>query len=117
VTQIQPPSPFDLIRELSPDVAAKFIELRGAACAAGPIDEITRELILISSFASAGLEEGFKNHARGLLQKGVSKTTLQHAVVIPLGATMLFLRAVDALRWIEDVSPQVQSQNATPAGT
>jgi alkylhydroperoxidase/carboxymuconolactone decarboxylase family protein YurZ len=96
-------SPFDRFKEACPDVASQFIQLRAAAIS-GPIDEITRELILISAFASAGLEEGFKNHARGLLAKGVSKDVLQHAVVIPLGATTLFLRVVDAMQWIEEVT-------------
>jgi alkylhydroperoxidase/carboxymuconolactone decarboxylase family protein YurZ len=96
-------SPFDRFKEARPDVASHFIQLRAAAIS-GPIDETTRELILISAFASAGLEEGFKNHARGLLAKGVSKEVLQHAVVIPLGATTLFLRVVDAMQWIDEVA-------------
>jgi hypothetical protein len=34
----------------------------------------------------------------------VSKEVLQHAVVIPLGATTLFLRVVDAMQWIDEVA-------------
>ncbi len=99
--------PTDTMRRMIPDVGKRFGELRAAAMSSGPLDPLTCELILTSSFASAGLEEGFKNHVRELLQGGTPKEVIQHAVVVPLGATMLFLRAVLALRWIDEIASEL----------
>jgi alkylhydroperoxidase/carboxymuconolactone decarboxylase family protein YurZ len=77
---------------------------RDIAKKAGPLDAQTCEFILMACFAINGDEEPFKNHALRALEAGVSKETLQHIAILPLGAATVIPRVVQVLRWIDEVA-------------
>ena len=77
---------------------------RDIAKKAGPLDAQTCEFILMACFAINGNEEPFKNHALRALEAGISKETLQHIAILPLGAATVIPKVVQVLRWIDDVA-------------
>jgi alkylhydroperoxidase/carboxymuconolactone decarboxylase family protein YurZ len=77
---------------------------RNIAKKAGPLDAQTCEYILMACFAINGHEEPFKNHALRALKAGISKETLQHIAILPLGAATVIPRVVQVLRWIDEVA-------------
>jgi alkylhydroperoxidase/carboxymuconolactone decarboxylase family protein YurZ len=77
---------------------------RDIAKKAGPLDAQTCEYILMACFAINGHEEPFKNHALRALKAGISKETLQHIAILPLGAATVMPRVVQVLRWIDEVA-------------
>lgn len=89
---------------------------RDIAKRAGPLDERTCELILLSGFAINGHEEPFKNHALRALQAGVSRETLQHVAILPLGAATVIPRVVQVLRWIDEVADAHQAARRQRGG-
>jgi len=97
--------PSALLREANPAAAEGFAALREAV-RPGPLDRETCEYILINGFALAGFEEPFKIHAMRMLQEGVPKARLQHAVQISLGATAPLFPIVRALGWLEEVAAE-----------
>jgi alkylhydroperoxidase/carboxymuconolactone decarboxylase family protein YurZ len=87
---------------------------RDIAKKAGPLDPQTCEFILMACFAINGHEEPFKNHALRALVAGVSKETLQHIAILPLGAATVIPRVVQVLRWIDEVDDRYRA--GTQAG-
>lgn len=79
---------------------------RDVAKKAGPLDAQTCEYILMACFAINGHEEPFKNHALRALKAGISRETLQHIAILPLGAATVIPRVVQVLRWIDEVADQ-----------
>lgn len=61
------------------------------------------EIINVVGLAMRGYEPSFRIHARRLADSGVSKLTVQHALVSTLGATMVLFEIARALQWLDDV--------------
>lgn len=96
--------PGDYLIKINPRVGRALQNFRDIAKRAGPLDERTCEFILLSGFAINGHEEPFKNHALRALRAGVSKETLQHIALLPLGAATVIPRVAQVLRWIDEVA-------------
>jgi alkylhydroperoxidase/carboxymuconolactone decarboxylase family protein YurZ len=94
---------FEQLRAINPGLLEGFQALRNAVKNAGPLDDVTRELILISAFACAGIEPAFKRHCQRLLEMGVERAKIQHAIFVPAGSTVPFMTVVVALRWLEEL--------------
>jgi alkylhydroperoxidase/carboxymuconolactone decarboxylase family protein YurZ len=77
--------------------------LQAAAAQGGPLDERTRELILLGAFTAARQEGGFKSHARRALAAGATADELRQAVAITMGNVTSIEVVADALLWVEEV--------------
>ena len=77
--------------------------LQAAAVAGGPLDERTRELILLGAFTAARQEGGFKSHARRAMAAGASPEELRQAVAITMGNVTSIEVVADALLWVDEV--------------
>jgi alkylhydroperoxidase/carboxymuconolactone decarboxylase family protein YurZ len=93
----------DFLGEIAPAVGKSFKQLRDAIQKAGPLDNVTFELILMSALAVAGLELPFKNHALRAFEEGISREALRQTVLIPFAATATTFSVVLALHWIDEV--------------
>src|SRR5436305_1211349 len=89
----------DFLGEVAPGVGKAFKQLRQEIVKAGPLDERTFELILMSALAVAGLEIPFKTHALHAFEKGVTREMLRQVVMIPFAATALTFNVVLGLHW------------------
>lgn len=96
-------APIEYFSTVSPQVGPAFKNFRAIVAEAGPLDRQTVELILMVSFAIAGIEKQFKIHARRAKEHGVAKAMLQHAVTVPIGAVSTAASVITALEWIGDV--------------
>ena len=96
--------PGDYLIKTHPLAGTALQTFRDIAKRAGPLDAQTCEYILMACFAINGHEEPFKNHALRALEAGVSKETLQHIAILPLGAATVIPRVVQVLRWIDEVA-------------
>ncbi|MGH7796826.1 MAG: carboxymuconolactone decarboxylase family protein [Candidatus Binatia bacterium] len=96
-------TPLEYLSQFCPEATVAFQGLRAAVVKSGPLDRNTCELITLGAFATARIEEGFKTHARCLLDGGVSPEALRQAVLVTFGATTTFAVALDALNWIDDL--------------
>lgn len=108
--------PGDYLIRINERTGKALKNFRDIAKKAGPLDERTCEFILLSCFAINGHEEPFKNHALRALQAGVSKETLQHIAILPLGAATVIPRVVQVLRWIDEVADAHQAARRLPRG-
>lgn len=99
----------DQLKNVDLEAGNAFKLMRKAISAAGPLDEETRELILLSSFASAGFEPSFKAHALKARLAGIERAKIQHAVMVTLGATTALMRVTEAFRWLDEVEEQYRS--------
>jgi alkylhydroperoxidase/carboxymuconolactone decarboxylase family protein YurZ len=97
----QPPSSY--LRDESPEAADAFRGMRDALLAAGPLDRITCELIVIGGMAANGWEYSFKHHSRQLLDMGADMAALKHAVLVSLGAVGGMFPIARALQWLRDL--------------
>lgn len=93
----------EYLSSVAPEVSKDFRALRASALKAGPLDSETLELILLTSFATVGMESAFKGHAKRSLTNGLAKEKVQHALVSTLGATLPMASVVEALRWLDDL--------------
>jgi alkylhydroperoxidase/carboxymuconolactone decarboxylase family protein YurZ len=98
----KPPSPQTLGKHF-PSMLEAHRALQQAAVAGGPLDEKTRELILLGAFTAARQEGGFKSHARRALAAGANAEELRQAVAITMGNVTSIEVVADALLWIDDV--------------
>lgn len=101
--------PGDYLIKVHPQTGTALQNFRNIAKKAGPLDAQTCEYILMACFAINGHEEPFKNHALRALKAGVSKETLQHIAILPLGAATVIPRVVQVLRWIDEVDEKHRS--------
>lgn len=99
----KPPSPQTLGTHF-PDMLESHRKLQQAAAAGGPLDERTRELILLGAFIAARQEGGFKSHARRALAAGATPAELRQAVAITMGNVTSIEVVADALLWIDDIT-------------
>lgn len=92
----------DYLAKRHPAVHASFFEgMRAAVDAAGPLDDRTRELIMLAGYVVAGQPRAFQVHLRRALAAGASPEAVRHAVLVTLGASATLEQVVDALRWID----------------
>jgi alkylhydroperoxidase/carboxymuconolactone decarboxylase family protein YurZ len=96
----------DQLKRVSSEAGDAF-KLMRKAVASGPLDEETRELILLSSFACVGIEPSFKVHALKARMAGISREKIQHAILITLGATTALMRVTEAIRWLDDAEAEL----------
>lgn len=99
----KPPSPQTLEKHF-PEMLEAHRCLQEAAASAGPLDEGTRELILLGAFTAARHDGGFKSHARRALAAGATPEELRQAVAITPGNATSIEVVADALRWVEEVT-------------
>jgi 4-carboxymuconolactone decarboxylase len=74
-----------------------------AAAQSGPLDERTRELILLGAFTAARQEGGFKSHARRAIAAGATPDEVRQAVAITMGNVTSIEVVADALLWADEV--------------
>lgn len=92
----------DFLGEIAPGVGKSFKQLRHEIAKAGPLDNTTFELILMSALAVAGLELPFKNHALRGFKNGITREMLRQTVLIPFAATAMTFSVVLALHWVDE---------------
>jgi alkylhydroperoxidase/carboxymuconolactone decarboxylase family protein YurZ len=98
----------DQLKRVHGEAGDAFKQMR-KALGSGPLDEETKELILLSSFASVGFEPSFKVHALKARMAGISREKIQHAIMITLGATTALMRVTEALRWLDEAEAELAS--------
>lgn len=101
-----PLSPVDFLRQFSPETADSFQALRKAVAAAGPLDMVTGELVILAALVTAQSEGSFKVHARRLCKENVPVEAMRHAVLLTLAASTTFSQVISGLRWIDDVAKE-----------
>ncbi|WP_442576423.1 carboxymuconolactone decarboxylase family protein [Microbacterium sp. F51-2R] len=95
--------PTEYLRKEDEDAGQAMRDLRNAVLAAGPLDAVTSELIVISAFAVAGYEDSFKIHARRLFDLEVPVAAMKHAVMLPLGATVGAFPVARGIEWLDQL--------------
>lgn len=108
----QPPS-YYLLAE-SPEAGTAFRAMRDGLLAAGPLDPVTCELIVISGLSTAGFEYSFKHHSRRLLAMGAPMAALRQAVMLPLGATAALFEVARGLEWLNQLEEELAAADAQP---
>lgn len=98
----------DQLKRVNAEAGDAF-KLMRKALASGPLDEETRELILLSSFACAGFEPSFKVHALKARISGLSHEKIRHAILVTLGATTPLMRVTEAIRWLDEVEAEFEA--------
>src|SRR3979411_3306274 len=98
----QPPSPQTLGKHF-PGMLEAHRALGAAAAQGGPLDERTRELILLGAFTAARQEGGFKSHARRAIAAGATPEELRQAVAITMGNVTAIEVVADAFLWIDEI--------------
>jgi 4-carboxymuconolactone decarboxylase len=98
----KPPSP-QTINRFFPGVLEGHRALQAAAAEGGPLDERTRELILLGAFTVGRQEGGFKAHCRRALQAGATPDEVRQAVVITMSNVASIEVVADALLWVDEV--------------
>lgn len=91
----------EYLAAVAPDVSRDFRALRASAQKAGPLPHDVIELVVLTSFATAGMEAAFKGHAKRALANGLPREQLQHALIATLGASLPMASVVQALQWMD----------------
>jgi pimeloyl-ACP methyl ester carboxylesterase/alkylhydroperoxidase/carboxymuconolactone decarboxylase family protein YurZ len=104
--------PSERLRDAAPAAASAFRAMREAIDASGPLDYPTRECIMLASFAAAEYEESFRIHALRALRRGIPKSAMVQAVLVPFGATTALLPVVRALQWIDEAAAAYEAEGA-----
>lgn len=86
--------------------------MRAAVVAAGPLDQTTCELIVISGLALLGYEDAFKTHSRRLIEAGTSRKAAEHAVLVTLCSTSTLFQVARAIQWLDDVDAEIEATKA-----
>lgn len=92
----------DRLREIAPDVVEAFRGVRRAADAFGPLDERTRELVLLTGFAATQNEDGFRVHCTRAIEAGATLKEIEQVVILLLGTSLGLAPTVQALAWAHD---------------
>ena len=61
----------EYLASIAPEVSTSFRGLRSSALAAGSLDHNVLELIVLTSFVTAGMKSAFTGHARRALSNGL----------------------------------------------
>lgn len=102
----------DQLKRVNADAGQAFKLMRQVLAASGPLDEETRELILLACFAAAGFEPSFKVHALRARLAGIGREKIQHAVLMTLGATTALMRVTEALHWLDEAEAEFEARTA-----
>lgn len=92
----------DKLRHTSDDVATGFRAFRSVIEGFGPLDNKTRELILLAGFATTRNEPGFRVHVNRAHTAGATIKELEQAVLFLLATSLGLVPVVEALDWIHD---------------
>lgn len=109
------PSPgfYQRLVEQYPDYMDAVERLGATASAAGPLDDLTLQLVQLGAAAAERSEGAVHSHTRRALAAGASPAAIRHALV-SLTSTIGFPNVTAALSWADD---QLQrSPPSTPAG-
>jgi alkylhydroperoxidase/carboxymuconolactone decarboxylase family protein YurZ len=90
------------LREISPQVADAFMELRRAIDGHDALSARERELILLAGFAAAHNEGGFRVHCTRAAAAGVTVAELEQLVMLMLGTNLGLAPTVQTLTWLHD---------------
>lgn len=85
------------LAEVVPEVANAFRQLRGSVLDSGPLGKDTVELIVVATLACTGRHGALRVHIKRLLDMGVDRATISHALVASLGAATTLTETVDGL--------------------
>jgi 4-carboxymuconolactone decarboxylase len=107
----KPPSP-QTIGRFFPGVIEGHRALQASAAQGGPLDERTRELILLGAFTVGRQEGGFKSHCRRALAAGATADEVRHAVVITMSNVASIEVVADALLWADEVLASTAANGA-----
>jgi alkylhydroperoxidase/carboxymuconolactone decarboxylase family protein YurZ len=91
------------VNSLVPSVGEQFAALRKSVYAAGPLDRVTCELVMLGAFATARHQMPFKNHATMARDAGIPLAAARQAVMITLCSTTTMNDVANALSWLEEV--------------
>lgn len=80
-----------------PDLADGFRRLRREALKAGPLSNETIELIVVAGLAATHRHDALRVHITRLLDMGVERETVAHALVACFGAATTLTETVDGL--------------------
>src|SRR4030081_1191348 len=97
----KPPSP-QTLGKYFPGMLEAHRALGAAAAQGGPLDERTRELILLGAFTATRQEGGFKSHARRAIAAGATPEELRQAVAIAMANVTSIEVVADALLWVDE---------------
>jgi alkylhydroperoxidase/carboxymuconolactone decarboxylase family protein YurZ len=92
--------PAEVLAAVNPAAAEAFTTLRQAV-EAGPLDQVTVELIVIGALASGGQLASLTVHVKRAAALGVARAAVEQAVVSTLAASSLFNDVVAALRAVD----------------
>jgi 4-carboxymuconolactone decarboxylase len=73
-----------------------------AACASGPLDDKTSNLIQLAAAAAIGSEGSVHSHTRRALKAGAKRDEIYHTIIL-LTSTIGFPSVSAALSWVDDV--------------
>jgi 4-carboxymuconolactone decarboxylase len=73
-----------------------------AACASGPLDEKTANLVQLAAAAAIGSEGSVHSHTRRALKAGAKSDDIYHTIIL-LTSTIGFPSVSAALSWVDDV--------------
>lgn len=93
------PNHFMRLKETYPHYMKAHEELGKAVKEAGPLDEITLNLVQLAAAVTAGSEGAVHSHARRARNLGVSEKALCHAI-LACTSTVGFPAVSAALSWI-----------------
>ena len=85
-----------------PDAAKAFEQLGDALHSAGPLDTRTRRLVKLGIAVGASSEGGVRSHVRKALSEGMSRTEIEHAILLSL-TTAGLPAMIAALQWSREV--------------
>lgn len=91
----------DILRSIAPDVANKMQAVRKKVRECGPIDDRTRELMLLCAFAAARIDTGFIIHCKIARSHGATYEECVQAAIMGIGATQGLWPTVDAVSWVK----------------
>lgn len=80
-----------------PDLADGFRHIRREALKAGPLTNETIELIVVAGLAATRRRDALRVHISRLLDMGVEREAIAHALVACLGAATTLTETVDGL--------------------
>lgn len=100
----------DKLRKTSPEVATGFRSFRNVIEEFGPLDDRTRELILLAGFATTRNEPGFRVHVNRAHAAGATIQELEQAVLFLLATSLGLVPVVEALDWIHDELGEAEAE-------
>jgi 4-carboxymuconolactone decarboxylase len=89
-----------------PEVHKRFMHMRGAIPETGPLDDKTRELLLVAAFTVGRNSGGLKTHSKLAMKYGATPEEVRQAIVVTFGAAASIGLVGEALGWADEVIEQ-----------